>query len=414
MRFVLFWWLVHISLAQKPNVSRSDIWSGTKWGYWTSMINGDGDKVPLMELLGTAAGQATLDQNLQDMSSHGGTVWRMFVEIYDVLDSPNAVNASKIAQLDLALKIAKKRNIRVLVSGALTFWVKRAPAWILNATDAETTAANLLFWSSLAKVWCARSEVLAFDMQNEPGWSFDDTQGRCLGWDSPGACFDFTYNRQARKAWAKFVHDQYPVGGDQALHAAWPDFPIVNSTPVDSWTTPALPEHPKTGHVSPVDAARRADHDRHRQELQTKWAKQVSTSIRSQCTDMPITVGASSLHKSQAAWAPYLSYYSIHLYPKVEWNTTALIAKAYRSAWAQLPDDSLPAFLEEFAPLQLSPAVSMREYMTVVNETAPPRVRGFTTYMCGLPGGGANCSWILKPNWGVEWAGLVAEFSRSR
>jgi hypothetical protein len=154
----------------QPAVSRSDIWSGTKWGYWTNLINGDGDKVPLMELLETSAGQAILEQNLQDMTANGGTVWRMFVEIYDVLDSPTAVNASKIAQLDLALKIAKKRNIRVLVSGALTFWVNRAPAWILNATDTETTAANLLFWSSLAKVWCDRPEVLAFDMQNEPGW----------------------------------------------------------------------------------------------------------------------------------------------------------------------------------------------------------------------------------------------------
>jgi hypothetical protein len=62
----------------------------------------------------------------------------------------------------------------------------------------------------------------------------------------------------------------------------------------------------------------------------------VSGSIRAQCTSMPITVGASSLHKSQATWAPYLSYYSIHLYPKMEWNTTALIAEAYRSAWAQV------------------------------------------------------------------------------
>lgn len=73
------------------------------------------------------------------------------------------------------------------------------------------------------------------------------------------------------------------------------------------------------------------------------------------------------------------------------------------------------AFLEEFAPtaLNLSPAVTMREFMTVVNETAPPRVKGFTTFMCGLPGA-AKCSWIDKPAWGEDWARIVAEFARSR
>lgn len=71
------------------------------------------------------------------------------------------------------------------------------------------------------------------------------------------------------------------------------------------------------------------------------------------------------------------------------------------------------AFLEEFAPILLSPAVSMREFMAVVNETAPPRVKGFTTFMCGMPGS-VKCSWILEPNWGEDWARVVAEFARSR
>jgi hypothetical protein len=201
----------------------SELWSGTAWGYWANNVNSTGDQVPLMELLNTASGQATLDESLQSMGSHGGTVWRMFVEVYDILDSPSSVNTSRLKQLNLALEIASRRKMRVLVSGALTFWVKRAPAWILNATDADTLAANQLFWSALAREWCGRPEVLAFDMQNEPTWSFDDTEARCLGWDTPGGCFDFVYNRQARLSWAQFVHSRYP-GGDSALRAAWPDF----------------------------------------------------------------------------------------------------------------------------------------------------------------------------------------------
>jgi hypothetical protein len=118
-------------------------------------------------------------------------------------------------------------------------------------------------------------------------------------------------------------------------------------------------------------------------------------------------------HNWVDAWAPHLSYYSVHLYPKPEWNSTALIAENYRHAWSLLPNDSKPAFLEEFAPLTLSPAVSMREFLTVVNDTAPSRVKGFTTFLCGMPGA-INCSWILEPSWGNDWANLVAEFASSR
>jgi hypothetical protein len=122
------------------------------------MVNDTGHRIPLMELLETPSGLARLDQHLQDMTSHGGTVWKMFVQIFDVLDSPTSINSSKIAQLELALHIAKKRKIQILVSGANTFWVNRAPSWIMNATDEETTAANMLFWSELARRWCGKPE----------------------------------------------------------------------------------------------------------------------------------------------------------------------------------------------------------------------------------------------------------------
>jgi hypothetical protein len=392
------------------SVCCSDIWGGTAWGFYPNLVNSTGDHIPLMELLDTASGQERLDQVLQEMTSHGGTVWRMFVEIYDVLDSPTSVNASKINLLNIVLEIANRRKIRVLVSGALTFWVKRAPAWILNATDAETLSSNMLFWSALAKEWCGRPEILAFDMQNEPGWSWDDTTNRCRGWDTPGGCFDFIYNRQARQSWTNFVHALYP-GGNQELKAAWPDFGW-NAT--DNWDAPALPELPPN--VSPADAKRRADHSVHNLDMIGQWAKAVSGSIRSQCAGVPVTVGALSLWSPPMfeALAPHLSYYSIHHYPKPEWNTTALIAENYRRAWSLLPNDSKPAFLEEFCPaLGLSPAVSMRDYLSVVNETAPSRVKGFTTFMCGLPGAG-NCSVYLEPNWGRDWANRVAEFAGSR
>lgn len=179
-------------------------------------------------------------------------------------------------------------------------------------------------------------------MQNEPGWSFDDTHARCRGWTTPGGCFDFIYNRQARASWARFVHGLYP-GGEEALKAAWPDF---GNNATDSWDHPALPEHGHTAGgapVSPADIKRRDDHALHTTNMLGQWVGNVSSAIRNKCVDMPITVGALSLGTAMAkAWAPHLSYYSVHLYPKPEWNTTALIAENYRHAWAQLPNDSRP------------------------------------------------------------------------
>ena len=391
------------------------LWDGVPWGFYTNypdLADPNITNFMLTDAMATEAGRQNVEEQLRGMAASNATLWRIFPQFQDVLSGPSTVNTSGIAVLTQALDMAQKFGIKVTVTGLSDFVPARNPDWLnklgqAEDSEAQISAASALWWGTLASAWKGHPGVWSFDLMNEPVWQSGPrlpTPGSnkwatgCMGAVNDSKCFDFLHNRHWQHTWTEWVHENF--SGDEALRAAWPDFPMSTN---DTWQHPQIPK--PVGFMkrpAPEAAARYANYSSHMTGMQRDWAVALVKSIKTADSSRLVSVG----ELFPAGCRPYsdmLDFYSVHLYPPSSINTSNGLRTHFEQQMAELPDDDKPVFVEEFFPLGLNPAISVVDYLSLFTEVVSPRARAFTTYFCPTTG-------MLK-EYCEDWLALVAKYA---
>jgi hypothetical protein len=394
------------------------LWDGVPWGFYTNYPDYADPNITnfmLTDAMSTAAGRQNVEQQLRGMAARNATLWRIFPQFQDVLSGPSTVNASGIAVLTEALDMAHKLGIRVTVTGLSDFVPARNPGWLnklgqAKDSEAQISAASAVWWGALASAWKGHPAVWSFDLMNEPVWQTGPrtpTPGSnkwatgCMGTMNDSKCFDFLHNRHWQHTWTEWVHANFgDNSSDATLRAAWPDFPMSTN---DTWQHPQIPT--PVGlfkRPTPEAAPRYANYSTHMADMQRAWAVALVSSIKNADSTRLVSVG----ELFPAGCRPYsdvLDFYSVHLYPPNDINTTTGLRTHFQQQMAELPNDNKPVFVEEFFPLGLNPAISVVDYLQIFTQVVSPRARAFTTYFCPTTG-------VLK-EYCEGWLALVATYA---
>jgi hypothetical protein len=398
------------------------LWDGVPWGFYTNYPDFSDPNITnqmLTDAMATLEGRQNVEEQLTGMASRNATLWRIFPQFQDVLAGPATVNTSGIAVLTRALDMAHKLGIKVTVTGLSDFVPAHNPDWLNRLGEAEDSerqisAASAVWWGALAAAWKGHPGVFSFDLMNEPVWESGPNPlapganpwvAGCMGAVHDSKCFDFQHNRHWQHTWTEWVHANFQGGDDAALRAAWPDFPMSAN---DTWQHPQVPKNVGFMKPAPAAVARHPNYTSHTTAMQRDWADGLVKSIKSIDSSRLISVG----ELFPAGCRPYsdkLDYYSVHLYPPGDINTTDMLREHFEQQMAQLPADDKPVFVEEFFPLRLNPAISVAEYMELFIDAVSPRARAYTTYFCPTA---TRDSWTgISPQYCKDWLALVQAYA---
>jgi hypothetical protein len=406
-------------LSPAPGPTTRPLWTGVPWGFYTNYPDFSDPSITnqmLTDVMATPEGRQNVEQQLVNMASRNATLWRIFPQFQDVLAGPATVNTSGIAVLTQALDMAHKHGIQVTVTGLSDFVPARNPAWLNRLGEAEDsesliTAASAVWWGALATAWKGHPAVFSFDLMNEPVWEGGPKPGPpkpganpwaagCMGAVNDSKCFDFQHNRHWQHTWTTWVHANFTGGDDAALRAAWPDFPLSAQ---DTWQHPQVPKPVGFAKPAPAAAPRVANYRAHLFAMQRSWADSLVKSIKAVDGSRLVSVG----ELFPAGCRPYsdlLDYYSVHLYPPGDINSTDMLRTHFVQQMAELPSDEKPVFVEEFFPLGLNPAISVTEYMDLFIEVVSPRARAYTTYFCPTNAG-------IMQQYCEDWLALIQSYA---
>lgn len=370
------------------------------WGFnYDRAVIGNRD-VLLEDVLREAPAQ--LDRDFGAMRRMGGNTVRLFCQMGEYFEGPDAIRAVAFDRLALALDAAGRAGLKVLLVGICHIRKSAIPQWLIEADDETVERNEALFWRTAAARFSDRSAILAYDLQNEPAVHSHDSRDLVVGcFTMRGGepfCYVHMHGRQARERWAEWVHQRY--GSEESLRAAWKDFP----RPGESWAAPALPK------ASPDDS-RYGDLIASHAALLQAWARRMRSAIREADAKHLITVGA----LNPDVFADIVDFHCAHLYPK-QHLTLEANEQAWRNHLSRIPEGK-PIVVEEFYPLAYpnradgQPA-TLPELIAAVRRAAGPRGAGFVSFYWGPPEAVSDnpIARALYVKWLDEWsaAGRIA------
>ncbi|MGQ9650059.1 MAG: cellulase family glycosylhydrolase [Phycisphaerae bacterium] len=316
---------------------------------------------------------AKLDRDFAMMRQMGGNTVRLFCQMGEYFEGPDHINAAAFERLAMALNAADHAGLKVLLVGLCHIRKSAIPSWLVEADDETVERHEELFWRTAAGRFRDHPAILAYDLQNEPAVHSSDSRDLVVGCFSMRGgehfCYVHMHGRQASKQWAEWVRKRY--GSEQALQAAWEDYPRPN----ESWSSPALPK------ASPKDPRFGDLMTCHRDLLQA-WAWRMRSAIRENDGNHLITVGA----LDPAVFVEMVDFHCAHLYPRQDLTLEAN-EQAWRDHLSRVPPGK-PIVIEEFYPLAYPrradhQAATPAEMIAALRRAAGSHGAGFVSFYWG-------------------------------
>jgi hypothetical protein len=131
-----------------------------------------------------------IDRDFRVAHQLGANAVRLFPQVSRYMPRYMEIDESALDFLDQVILLARKHNLRVDLTGLTHVNVASFPSWYDQHTDAEVTAAEALFWKTMAQRYADEPAILIFDLQNEPFMAKPGSSLKSIG------CFTMSEGRQ--------------------------------------------------------------------------------------------------------------------------------------------------------------------------------------------------------------------------
>jgi hypothetical protein len=255
-----------------------------------------------------------IDRDFHDMQNMGFDAARLSVNFYEVVAGPDLANEDLLEILDEVVLDARRSRIALDLTGLALIDRARVPDWIPALDDGALRTQERFFWSTIAERYAHDPTIFAFDLQNEPFVSENDSPdvvGPEFG--TTGFHFGHAIARQLQPPWQAWVHAKY--GSEAALAAAWTTAYPANAS--ETWDHIELPGDAGAA----LNVARELDGIDFRDELAAGWADDLKGAIRARDAHHLVTVavaepfGALYFYVGPTHLAGILDFACVHLYP---------------------------------------------------------------------------------------------------
>lgn len=158
---------------------------------------------------------------------------------------------------------------------------------------------------------------------------------------------------------------------DADLSAHWPDFPRKG----ESWANIAIPDE-RNG-TDP----RRAEYTLGFQRGGVRaFCENMTSAIKAADPSRVVTKGE-LFPAGAGVCGEFVDVYSLHLYPSPSMVNATAAQRAWAKDVAWLPDDGKPMWVEEYAPLNAAPGITMQELLgALLNATRSRATAWFSFY----------------------------------
>ncbi len=141
----------------------------TPWRAW-GMNWGVGDHSPVLEYFDdpTSAKLAGLTAELRTAHRLGANSMRIYLELGQVMQTPDRARTNTLAALRNLLKAAEKERIYLDITGNLVWRPQRVPAWYDRLSEQSRWQVQANFWRAVAHTASSSPAVLCYELTSEP------------------------------------------------------------------------------------------------------------------------------------------------------------------------------------------------------------------------------------------------------
>lgn len=205
--------------------------------------------------------EAIVEQHFKQLQSIHVNVARLFFTLTSFMPRANEVDETALQKFDQVIALAKKYEIKLLMSGP-DFW-EGTPAWYAGGLFASDYVMENYehFWRVIGERYADEPAIFAWDLYNEPQ----------IGWGEDG---------DSSRKWRRWLKDKY--GSIESLQTAWG--PIGESEQDFEFIDIPARAYSK-------DDPKLYDYQLFREELAVVWAERMVRAIRTHDQNHLVTIG---------------------------------------------------------------------------------------------------------------------------
>ena len=116
----------------------------------------------------TASRLRVLSSELRTARLMGANSMRVYLELGQVMQSPNQARPSTLTALRLRLWVAERDRVYLDITGDLVWLPKRSPAWYDALSEQARWQVQANFWTAIVRTAASSPAVLCYELTSEP------------------------------------------------------------------------------------------------------------------------------------------------------------------------------------------------------------------------------------------------------